>query len=70
MVKAKRFEEAERELQKLVEANKLGAKAKWEFNEWIHPNKREAMGGQYHAWSAGAYLLALTSVSDKAVPFF
>lgn len=70
LVKAKRFAEAEHELTQLAKANSLGARRRWEFNEWIHPTKLKAMGSAYHAWSAGAYLLAFKSVADKKIPLF
>jgi len=51
LVKMKRFKEAERQLQKLAEAN---AKLDWNFSEWLHgkTGKRGEGGGQ--AWNAGA----------------
>jgi len=70
LVKAKRFAMAERELMQLAKANRLGIRHKWEFNEWVHPTKRKAMGSAYHAWSAGAYLFAFRSVLDKKIPVF
>ncbi len=70
LVKAERFERAEHELKKLLRCNKLGVNYKWEFNEWVHPGTRKAGGSSYHAWSAGAFILASESVATKKVPFF
>jgi len=68
LVKAKQFEKAEEHLLSLAKANRLGVKYKWEFNEWIHPIKRKALGSSYHAWSAGSFLYALTCVEQKQLP--
>ena len=70
LVKAKRFDEAEKQLDLLAKANKLGASKEWEFNEWVHPTKKKAMGSSYHAWSAGTYILALKSVLRRKACFF
>ena len=70
LVKAKRFEQAEKQLALLEGANRLGVSKQWEFNEWIHPIKKRAMGSPYHAWSAGSYMLALKSVSKRKAAFF
>ena len=70
LVKAKRFEKAEHELEKLLHCNELGVKYKWEFNEWVHPITKKAGGSSYHAWSAGTFILASKSVAEKKVPFF
>jgi glycogen debranching enzyme len=44
----------------------------WGFQEWLHGKTGESMGNSepYQAWSAGTYLFALESVSQKKVPFF
>ncbi len=68
LVKAKRFNEAEKALKSLIEVNKLGKKYKWEFNEWVHPLTKKAEGSDYHAWSAGAFLFALSSLEQKRLP--
>ncbi len=60
---------AREELGRLIEANKLGAKDEWEFNEWIHPRKKKALGSSYHAWSAGAFIFAVNSLEGRALPF-
>jgi glycogen debranching enzyme len=68
LVKAGRFEEAREELNLLAEVNKIGAEKDWEFNEWVHPIKKKAMGSSYHAWSAGAFLFALSALELKQLP--
>jgi len=68
LVKAGRVEKAERELKQLAAANRLGAELEWEFNEWIHPVSQKASGSPYHAWSAGAFLLAFASLEQKKIP--
>ncbi len=68
LVKAGQFEKAEEQLHLLAEANRLGKKYKWEFNEWINPLTGKAMGSSYHAWSAGAFLFAVTSFEQKRLP--
>ncbi|PIN85712.1 MAG: hypothetical protein COV47_00650 [Candidatus Diapherotrites archaeon CG11_big_fil_rev_8_21_14_0_20_37_9] len=68
LVEAKRFKEAESALESLAEANKLGIKYVWDFNEWIHPIKKKAMGGRHQAWSAGGYLLAYEAVMKRKNP--
>jgi len=68
LVKAGQFEKAEQQLLKLAEVNKLGARYKWEFNEWVHPIKKKALGSSYHAWSAGTFLYALSSLEQKQLP--
>ncbi len=70
LVKAGRLEQAEKQLRLLAEVNRLGVEKEWEFNEWVHPLEKKAMGSSYHAWSGGAYLLAFKSVSDKKIAFF
>lgn len=68
LVKAGRLFEAEVELHKLAEANKLGQNYEWEFNEWVHPVKKRALGSDYHAWSAGAFLFAVRALERKRLP--
>lgn len=68
LVKAGHYDKAEEELHLLAKANRLGVKYKWEFNEWIHPGTMRARGSSYHAWSAGAFLFALTSLERKRLP--
>ncbi|MEM4327047.1 MAG: glycoside hydrolase 100 family protein, partial [Candidatus Diapherotrites archaeon] len=61
----KMHEEAIRELELLVEANRIGQKEEWEFNEWINPVNGLPQGGFHQAWSAGSYLLAFECVKNK-----
>jgi len=68
LAKSRHMGEAKKQLAALAKANRLGTHAKWEFNEWVHPIKRKAMGSSYHAWSAGAFLLALAAVQGKKLP--
>jgi len=70
LVKAKQNEKAERELARLAQANKVGKRMEWEFNEWLHGETGVPRGEPYQAWSAGAYLFAYESVKRKEVPFF
>jgi len=70
LVKTGRFEKAGENLRLLAEANRLGKKGKWEFNEWIHPVSKKAQGSAYHAWSAGSFLFALKSLEQKRLPLF
>ncbi len=69
LVKAKQLSKAKKELQKLAEANCLGRKVKWEFNEWLEGKYGKPKGGVYQAWSAGSYLFAKEAVQRKKVPF-
>jgi glycogen debranching enzyme len=68
LVKARRFEKAEAALGLLARANRLGAHNEWEFNEWINPFTKKASGSSYHAWSAGTFLFALSSLERKRLP--
>lgn len=61
LIKLKRFNEAEKELKKLAEANLKG-----NFPEWINPLNKK-MYGKYQAWSAGAYIWAYESLKKKKV---
>jgi len=68
LVKAGMYEKAEEQLYQLAKANMLGKDYKWEFNEWINPLTKKAMGSGYHAWSAGSFLYAVTSLEQKQLP--
>jgi glycogen debranching enzyme len=70
LVKQKKYSEAKKALDLLLNANKLGAKKEWEFNEWIHPITKKASGSSHHAWSAGGYLFAKKCVEKKKVVLF
>lgn len=63
LVKARRFQEAERALHRLAVLNRDG-----EFNEWHHGSTRQPMGVRNQAWSAGMYLFARECVSRSEVP--
>ncbi|MFH1501109.1 MAG: amylo-alpha-1,6-glucosidase [archaeon] len=61
LIKLKRFNDAEKELEKLAEANLKG-----NFPEWIHPKTKKNYG-KLQAWNAGMYLLAYESLKRKKV---
>jgi hypothetical protein len=63
LVKARRFQEAERALHRLAVLNRDG-----EFNEWHHGSTRQPMGVRNQAWSAGMYLFARECVNWSDVP--
>ena len=64
LVKAGRLPEAERQLQKLAEVNRLGVAEEWEFNEWCHGRTGHPMGYPHQAWSAGMYVFAYHCVKQ------
>jgi len=64
LVKAGRYEAADRALGKLAELNLRG-----EFNEWYHGETGEPMGVKCQAWSAGMYLFAFECVRRGRVEF-
>ncbi len=72
LVKAGQDEKATAELERLAEANRMGKKMEWEFNEWLHgqTGKPGENSAPYQAWSAGAYLFAEECVSRKTVLYF
>mgnify|MGYP001558918769 FL=1 len=70
LVKAKRFQEAEENLIRLAELNKLGVQKEWEFNEWFHGESGEPMGVARQAWSAGMYIFAHEVFKNKNLIFF
>jgi glycogen debranching enzyme len=61
LVKSRKLEQAQKELKKLAEANKLGKK-EWEFNEWLHGETGEPRGAVYQSWSAAGYIFAYHAV--------
>jgi len=61
LIKLKKFKEAEKQLEKLTEANLKGS-----FPEWISPLDK-SMYGRLQAWSAGTYILAYESLKKKRV---
>jgi len=70
LVKAGRATEAERQLVKLAEVNRLGRKGPWEFNEWLHGVSGRPMGFDGQSWSAAMYIYAYEAVRRGAPPFF
>ncbi|MBI1975036.1 MAG: glycogen debranching protein [Parcubacteria group bacterium] len=70
LVKVGRFEEAEAMLLKLVEANRVGKRREWEFNEWLHGLTGKPMGKVKQAWSAGMFLWAYEAVKRRSVIHF
>lgn len=67
LVKMKRFDEAEKQLEKLAEANLQGNGSFW---EWLDgktglPEKEKTRVCKNQAWSAGAYVYAYKSVQAK-----
>jgi len=70
LVKVKEFEKAEKELNNLAQANKLGIKNEWEFNEWLDGKTGKPKGTPYQGWSAGTYIFAFNCVRNKRVLFF
>jgi len=70
LVKTKELHEAKAVLEKLAEANKLGAEGEWEFNEWLHGATGQPNGVPQQAWSAAMYIYAYEAVKRGKVPFF
>jgi glycogen debranching enzyme len=67
LVKAGRTHEAEMQLEKLAEVNRLGINEEWEFNEWCHGITGRPMGFPQQAWSAGMYVYAYRCVKEGRV---
>ncbi len=63
-------DEAERLLVSLARANRQGADARWEFNEWLHGESGHPMGFAQQAWSAAMYLYAEQAVQTGELPLF
>lgn len=82
LVKTKQFKKAEKELEKLMEANsKVGGDAfaqglkkttEWGFQEWLDGKTGKPIGhsNPYQAWSAGMYIFANNCVETKRVKYF
>ncbi|MBI4209989.1 MAG: hypothetical protein HY544_00585 [Candidatus Diapherotrites archaeon] len=68
LVAAGELRKAREELALLAKANSLGRKFPWDFNEWISPVEKKAMGSRHQAWSAGTYLLAYHAVKTGRNP--
>lgn len=64
LIKQKRFSDAERELEKVAEAN---SKLNWNFSEWLHGESGKPSEGGGQAWNAGVYILAYESLKKKRV---
>lgn len=65
LVEAKRFDDAEKNLELLAKANKIENQEEWGFSEWIHPARKTGEGSHHQAWSAGCFLLAYECVKRK-----
>ncbi|MGD2178096.1 MAG: amylo-alpha-1,6-glucosidase [Anaerolineae bacterium] len=70
LVKTRQLEEAQRQLEKLAQVNRLGVNEEWEFNEWCHGRTGRPMGYPHQAWSAGMYVYAHRCVTETRVPVF
>ncbi len=70
LVYCKKFDQAEKKLNSLREANRKGISEQWEFNEWLHGATGEPMGYPLQGWSASSFLFAEKCVATKRVPFF
>lgn len=69
LIKMKQFKEAERQLQKLAEANMQN---NGNFSEWLHGltgkiGRTEAGIESYQGWNAGMYIVAYESLKKKKV---
>ena len=70
LVKIKDYKKAEKELNNLAKANKLGKEREWEFNEWLDGETGEPKGIPEQGWSAGAYIYAFECLKKRKVFFF
>ncbi len=70
LVRAGRLAKAKDALYRLAQANRLGKKREWEFNEWLHGVTGEPRGSADQAWSAGMFLYAHRCVKDGREPVF
>jgi hypothetical protein len=70
LVRAGRMEKAREALYKLAQADRLGRKDEWEFNEWLHGVTGEPKGSPDQAWSAGMYIYAYNCVKQGCEPVF
>jgi glycogen debranching enzyme len=69
LVKAGQAAEAERQLERLAEANRQGITDEWEFNEWCQGLTGRPMGVPHQAWSAGMYVFAYHCAARQEVLF-
>lgn len=51
---------------RLTEANRLGVRQEWEFNEWMHGRSGRPMGKAHQAWSAASYIKAFNALHGRA----
>lgn len=56
---------AKEALEKLAEANRLGKKGKWRFNEHLHGWTGEPLGAELQSWNAGAFIAAYEHIFEK-----
>jgi glycogen debranching enzyme len=70
LVQAGRLDEAQTQLDKLTEMNRLGVRNEWEFNEWFHGISGRPMGYAGQSWSAAMYLYAHDAVQQGRVNIF
>lgn len=70
LVQAGRLVEAQIQLGKLAEMNRLGVRGEWEFNEWFHGVSGRPMGFPEQSWSAAMYLYAADAVERGTVNVF
>jgi glycogen debranching enzyme len=69
LVKAGKHSLAEKELNRLAEANRLGMEGEWEFNEWLHGKTGKPMGDCYQSWNAASYIIAYKAVTEGIFPW-
>ena len=70
LIQAKRYDEANYQLEKLANMNKAGKNQEWEFNEWFHGQSGRPMGYAGQSWSAAMYLFAENAVKNQKVNIF
>jgi glycogen debranching enzyme len=70
LVRAGRLDEAEAQLGRLTEMNRLARQGEWGFNEWFHGLSGRPMGYDGQSWSAALYLFALDAVQRGEVNVF
>ncbi len=64
LIKQNKIKEAEKQLEKLAEANLRG-----NFSEWLHGRTGQPSKDQNQAWNAGMYILAYNSLKERKVLF-
>jgi glycogen debranching enzyme len=69
LVQAKRYDEAEYQLQKLTEMNRQSKQmgGEWDFNEWCHGLSGRPMGYAGQSWSTAMYIFAQDAVQNRRV---